>query len=209
MKPSLKLSAYLIIICILFSSCAAHYRAINPNILVYHGHNKSGEISCSYKYNVLMERGNKRYSKKEFKRGIKLLAIKITNSSNKEIVVKDDLVFTANNEQVFPLEPTVVKQYLGQKAGFHLFYLLLTFISINTYDAHGNIESSFPIGLILGPGIAFGNLIGATQANKNFVEEYSRESIINKTISPGETVSGLMAIRATGEPVISVIQARY
>lgn len=209
MKHTVKALLYLIIINILFSSCAAHYRAIKPNNLVYHAHNNFDDVSCSYKYNVLLERGNKRYSKKELKKGIKLLAIKITNNSNKEIVVKDDLVFTANNEQVFPLEPTVVKQYLGQKAGFYLFYLLLSFVSINTYDAYGNIESSYPIGLLIGPAIAVGNLVGASLANNNFIEEYSRENIINKTIPPGETTSGLMAIRAGGEPVISVIRYRY
>ena len=65
MKHSFKIGLYFMVFSILFSSCAAPYRAIKPNLLVYHAHNNSGDVSCSYKYNVLMERRNKRYSKKE------------------------------------------------------------------------------------------------------------------------------------------------
>lgn len=207
MKQLHSLGIYTIAIIVLLSSCAAPYRAIKPNHLNFNAHNKSENIDFSYKYDVLLERNNKRYSKKERKKGIRLVAVKLTNNSNKEIVVKDDLIFTANSQQVFPLEPTVLKQSIKQYPATYLLYLLLTPLSFNTYDQYGNVESTIPFGLILGPGLAIGNLVGSSSANKNMVGEYSKELIINKTVGPGETITGLMAIKTTGFPTLSVLES--
>ena len=130
----------------------------------------------------------------------------LLNNTNKEIAVKEDLVIIADDHQVFPLEPRVLNKYLRQKSASYLFYLLLTPLNIATYDSDGNYQRIYPIGLILGPALAVGNLIGASMANKNLNREYSNEYIINKKIGPYETITGLMAIKATGCPSLSIFR---
>lgn len=53
-----------------------------------------------------------------------------------------------------------------------------------------------PIGLIIGPGIAAGNLIAASSANKKFKNDLREYSLQGKRIPKGETVYGLIEIRA-------------
>lgn len=61
-------------------------------------------------------------------------------------------------------------------------------------DENGNVTSSFPIGLIIGPAIALGNVIGAASANANMLKELTADNIMGKTVEPGQTVTGLMAL---------------
>jgi hypothetical protein len=78
-----------------------------------------------------------------------------------------------------------------------LLYLLLTPMQLYTTDESGNTETT-PIGLIIGPGIALGNMAGAGAANQNFLQELLQYNIINKTIEPGQTMHGLISIRDNG-----------
>lgn len=59
-----------------------------------------------------------------------------------------------------------------QKEAIHLFYLLLTPVTIIKTTNKGNgpvtTESMFPIGLIIGPGLAALNLIKVSASNKRF-----------------------------------------
>lgn len=82
---------------------------------------------------------------------------------------------------------------LKQSVASHLFYLLLTPVSIyrtETSNGFTETENIFPIGLILGPGIAGGNMIAAGSANKKFNQELMDYNI------NGETKFGLIGIRS-------------
>jgi hypothetical protein len=67
-------------------------------------------------------------------------------------------------------------QTVKQSPASYLWYLLLTpvqFYSGSTTTSNGYYTetkpaNSFPIGLIVGPGLAGGNMIAASSANKNF-----------------------------------------
>lgn len=194
MKKSSINFLFIIISVILLSSCAGPYHAISPGQISYYANSNIDELDFSYKYNVMIERRNKKYARKEVRSGMNLVAVRITNKSSQKLVVKDDITFYSNGQPFIPMEPKVYTNTVKQQAGFYLFYLLLTPISLNTYDEYGNTESSTPIGLFIGPGIALGNLIGASQANQNMLREIERENIINKTIEPGQSVSGLMVV---------------
>jgi hypothetical protein len=56
--------------------------------------------------------------------------------------------------------------------------------------------SSFPIGIIIGPGIAGGNMLAASSANKKFKQDLLDYNLLGKKIKPGETVYGLLGIRS-------------
>jgi len=87
---------------------------------------------------------------------------------------------------------------LEQKPASYLWYLLLTPMNLYTYktNSYGGQEtsSSTPIGLIVGPGLAGGNFIAASSANKKFESEILEYDIIGRVIKKGETVNGLIGI---------------
>ena len=194
----------IIFISFLLSSCAGSYHQIKPSVISYHAHNNLEKIDFYYKYDVNQERKNNKYAKKEKKKGIKVIAVQIQNNSNKPLVIKDDISFYANNQRIYPMEPLALKSMIKQQGGYYLFYLLFLPMTFNTYDTQGNIESSLPYGLVLGPALAIGNMIGASSANKNMTNEYSRENILTKTVEPGKKISGLLAFKSFDYPEITI-----
>jgi len=182
----------LIISGFLFGGCAVPYYNIKPETINYTTEIKENNINFSYRYDVLRERGNKRYAKKEDIKNIKVLAVRITNNSDNDIAIGKDLFFYCDSTQIYPLDPYLARNELKQLAATHLFYLLLTPMQLYT----GN--DSFPIGLILGPGISLGNLFSASSANNHMLFEFTKYYILNKTIKKGETAYGIFAFRNIG-----------
>lgn len=56
--------------------------------------NENSNVELQYRYELL----HKKYFKKELKKGIKLVAIKITNNSNKDLIFGKDIVLTYEND---------------------------------------------------------------------------------------------------------------
>jgi hypothetical protein len=77
----------------------------------------------------------------------------------------------------------------------------------STINSNGTISSAsrLPIGLILGPGIAFGNMAVAGTANQNFLRELNEYNLINKTITPGQTVFGLIGVNDIGYNPVRIV----
>jgi hypothetical protein len=155
-------------------------------------------IDFSYKYGVLNERGNKKYVKKESLRGIKLVAVKITNNSDQAYVFGQNLKIHANGIPTNILEPQLIHQNLKQGVPIYLLYLLLTPMQLITED------SSTPIGLVIGPGVTAGNMIVAGSANDAFKTELESNYLYGKTINAGETVYGIIGIYDTGFSPLTV-----
>jgi hypothetical protein len=59
-------------------------------------------------------------------------------------------------------------------------------------------SSSTPIGLVVGPALAGGNMLVAASANKHFSIELQNNSLIDRDIKAGETFYGLIAINDNG-----------
>jgi hypothetical protein len=187
-----------IVVLTLLNSCASGYQKINPQSLTYLSKNTTNDVIFEYKYDVLR---NKKYKKKEVKRNIKLVAVKITNNSSKDIVFGKDLRLAYENDSdALIAENESVFKTIKQSPASYLWYLLLLPAQFNktTTDSRGavKVESSFPIGLFLGPGIAGGNMIAASSANSNFKNELYENNLIGKTIKKGETVYGLLGLQS-------------
>lgn len=186
--------------CLLLSNCASSYKKIAPETLNYSSKSNLNSIVLEYKYDLL----NKKYKKKESNNNIKLVAIKITNNSNFDYVFGNNINLSyENGDSVLMLENEQTFQIIRQKPASYLWYLLLAPIQFNsgtTSKSYGQTEptNSFPIGLILGPGIAAGNMIAASDANKNFKNDLTKYSLIGKTIKKGETAYGLLGIQSRG-----------
>lgn len=186
-------------------SCASSYKTINPAELSYNSGNQTEEVSIEYKYDLL----RKKYAKKEDKNDIRLVALKITNNTKDDLVFDRDLQLTyTNNNGVMHLTNDKVFKALKQKPAWYLFYLLLTPMQFSTTTTNANgmqqTSSSFPAGLIVGPGLAGGNLIGASMANKKFKEELMTFDLRGRNIPKGKTVYGLVGLRADNYDALQI-----
>lgn len=182
---------------IFLNSCASGYKMINPKSINYLSSNKSDNIKLEYKYDLL----DKKYEKKEIKKGVKLVAIKITNNSDKDLTFgKDIKLIQEDGKEFYIMDTEKTFKMLKQSPATHLFYLLLT--PMNLYTTKSNSSgfqeqtSSTPIGLVIGPGLAAGNMIAAGSANKKFKSEMLEYNINGTVISKGQTVYGLIGIKS-------------
>ncbi|MBE15807.1 MAG: hypothetical protein ABNH00_14610 [Dokdonia sp.] len=180
-----------------FTNCASSYKTISPKTLIYVSKTATEDVALEYKYNLL----DKKYKKKEDKKGIKLVAVKITNNSGKDLTFGKDLKLVyENGDQVFVLDNDRVYNTLRQKPASYLWYLLLTPTMLNTTSSNssssgiGEETNSIPIGLVIGPGLTAGNMIAASSANKKFEEELMIYNIYGTLIKNGATEYGLIGI---------------
>ncbi|HET7361522.1 MAG TPA: hypothetical protein VFI78_06285 [Salinimicrobium sp.] len=183
--------ASLLVIMILLNSCAYGYRTINPKSLEYNSNASDNGVYFEYKYDLL----HKNYSKKEEKKDIRLVAVKVTNNSGRDLVFGSDIkLIYDDGTGLILLDNEKTYRKLKQKPAIYLLYLPLALVNIN----------SFPVGLVIGPGLAGTNFIIASSANKNFKEELNKYWIKGKVIDNGETSFGLIGVRSDNYDVIKI-----
>lgn len=183
--------------------CASSYKPINPSNLYLQTKIEDEDLSFSYEYDVLESMGNKRYSKKELRSNLKIIAVKIQNKTNKNISVSDDIGFYVNNIEVRLLEPDQITPSLSQNTVSYLLYLLLTPLKLITTESDGS-TNVFPLGYGLGPGLTLLNIVRSSSSNAAFKKEITDNNIIGKSILSGETLSGIIAIRDIGYAPLSI-----
>src|SRR5690606_25601958 len=107
-------------------SCASGYKNIQPKTINYLSTNSDSGITMEYKYNLL----HKKYAKKEVKKGVKLIAIKVKNESDRDVMFGRDIKLTyENGADVQIMENEKVFKTLKQSPTSYLFYFLLSPIS--------------------------------------------------------------------------------
>jgi hypothetical protein len=151
--------------------------------------------STSMVYSV--NRGNKKYVKKENKNFVKVAAVKLTNNTANTIDISRDVTFYSGPNQFSPLEPKLAHSRLKQSVPIYLLYALLTPMRIyeTTYvNGFPQQKGIFPIGLIVGPGVTLYNMITASTANAKLLKDLETYSVLNRQIAPGETLHGLIVI---------------
>ena len=145
------------LLCIVISTltnCASGYKMIAPKFINYVSTHETDNVKLEYKYDLI----DKKYAKKELKKG-ELVAIKITNNSEKDVMFGRDAKLTyENGSEIFVMENKKVFTALKQSPASYLWFLLLTPMNLYTIE-NGQQTSSAPIGLAVGPGLAGGNII--------------------------------------------------
>ena len=198
MKTKNLLFILLLVSVIILNSCATTYKFIHPTALHFTTQKVEKNIAFEYRYNLLYNK----YSRKEVNKNIRLVAVKLTNNTDKDLIFGNhiSLAFEEGNDLEILTHETVFKE-LKQNVAPYLFYLVLTPFVITTYktNAYGvkEVNATIPVGPILGPGLSFGNLIAASSANKRFKSELMQYNIIGLTIKKGETVYGLVGIKSS------------
>ena len=197
--------ALLFVTLVTLSSCASSYKMINPASLSYNSANESNGVLFEYKYGLL----EKKYQKKELKKGVRLVAIKITNNSGRDLTFGGDAKLAFGNaSEIQVLDNERVFKTLKQSAASYLWYLLLTPVSFQstTADSYGEKETnSTPIGLVIGPGLTASNMITVAISNKNFKQELLEYNINGTVIKDGETKYGLIGIQTENFDALKLI----
>ena len=193
---------YPLICAIMLSSCAGSFKSINPSTFQYGTQAERSDAELYYKYDVLRERGNKKYSRKEFKAGVRIVAVRITNTTGKPLVMGENAKIYTGSSEVRLWPPDLIFKKIKQKVPFYFLYLLLTPTILETND------DSFPIGLILGPGLTAGNVAVASTSNSRLKKELMDFDLYGKTIQPGETAYGLIGIPESGFLPLKVVVTR-
>lgn len=193
---TIKRNVILFLAVILLGSCASSYKSMNPKAINYVAHDLQGDLSLSYKYDILQENGNKKYAKKEDKKGVRVVAIRLTNNTDRILNVAQDVAFYSGESQIFPMEPQVIKNMLKQPAPAYLLYMFLTPVTLNII--YGTSIDSYPVGLFLGPGLTLLNVATAGSANNKFMRDLTLYDILYTDIQPGESAYGIIGIRDSG-----------
>ena len=127
---AIKQNVILFLALILLGSCASSYKSINPKTINYVAHDLQGDLSLSYKYDILQEYGNKKYAKKEDKDD--------DEEENRSIVELNPFNYITNNTIVSispkPIESQSAKSnYYEVKKGDTLFNIAQRFdVTIET-----------------------------------------------------------------------------
>lgn len=175
---------------LLLGSCAQGYTSLNPQRMNYSSYNTLEDIQLCYRYDVLLEKGNTKMSKKEKKNNLKLLAVKITNNTSQTIRIGDNAAFYSGNTMVYPLDAISIKSSIRQSVPSYLWYLLFTPLTVTV-----NNTNTYRVGYLLGPLLTGGNMLRAADSNKKFYDELQIYDIMSQDIKPNETVYGLVGFR--------------
>ena len=185
----------------LLTSCASRYKRINPETVVYNSISTDNGITMEYKYDVL----TKKYKKKEGKKKLRVVAVRITNRGETEKVIGQDIRFVyQSGAELSLLDHKIIFKSLKQHPATHLLYMLFTPLNIYVSDGYNGSTSTIPVGLAIGPGLTLGNVLTSSGANRKFRKELEAKSLIGKIIKPGETVSGVIGIAAEGYDPIQI-----
>jgi hypothetical protein len=200
----MKQITFLLLSVFMLCSCASGYKKINPATLNYVSKNIGNNIFLEYKYDLL----SNKYKKKETKKEVRLIAVKITNNTNKDLVFGKNFQLIYENGSALNILPTekIYKQ-LKQSPASYLLYLLLTPLQISngsSTNSYQQSNSSFPIGYAIGPGLAGGSVYESSHANKNFKNDLNEFDINGKTIKKGETIYGLIGLNSKSYDAIKV-----
>lgn len=183
-------------VAVVLTSCgASSYTSITPKTLNYASANVKNGVKLEYKYDLL----DKKYEKKETKKGVKVVAVSITNNTDRDLIFGKDLSLSyENGEDVFLMEPTKTFSSLKQNAASNLLFLLLTplNLTITKPGPNGAVTNFYPVGLLLGPTLAGGNMIIASSANGKFKKDLMDYNLLGSLIKKGETKHGLIGIKS-------------
>ena len=197
---------FLLLAVISLTSCASGYKSIQPRTINFISTNVEKDIKLEYKYDLL----HKKYAKKEIKKGVRVVALKITNNTEEDVMFGRDIKLSyANGNEVFVMENERVYRSLKQHPVTYLLYLLLTPMNFTTSSTNSRgetiNESNTPIGLVIGPGLTLGNMLVASSANKNFKSDLTVYNLNGTVIKAGETKYGLIGIKSDSYEALKLI----
>ena len=186
-----------LMVAILFSSCAGTYKTMDTAKQAYGNPQQVGDqLEISYQYDLYAKHENRKYSKKEKKLGYRAIAVEIRNLSDQAITLSQErLSVYAEDQQLQIEELDAYLLQVKQASGSYLLHTLWAPWSVEVVsDTRGNSGgriSFLPIGLVVG----VINALVANKANNKHAEDLKRLVVWGKTVSAGETLTGIICLR--------------
>jgi hypothetical protein len=180
------------------TGCAGTYSLIRPQrITSYTQAQSAGPVALAYQFDALRYGGrNKKYTKKEMKRGYHVVAVKVTNNSDRNVDFSRDLNLLYGDRPVTPVPAAIAARDLRQGVPIYLLYLLANVTVGGTTDPRTGQTTGgtfLPTGIL----ISGANMIAAGSANGNLRKEFTAYDLTNRTLKPGETAYGILSLRET------------
>ncbi|MBN1182680.1 MAG: hypothetical protein JXB49_10360 [Bacteroidales bacterium] len=180
----------------MFSGCAFIYHNVDP---VKYNMNTPKDLGngliVSYQHDMQGLNNNKQYDKKERKKDASLLAIQIENYSQDTVVLTkfNFHVRNSNGNNVAILSP---KEYKNRIRLHSEGYSLIGLAGIGYYHSenpYGKVESGFTYNILplVGGGLV---MWFAEMTNGILYSNVQKQYILGKTIPPGSSVKGLIAV---------------
>ena len=105
--------------------CASGYRSISPQRAHFQGETNHSGLRFSYRMGVLSEVRNRKYAKREDRKGIRVVAVRLFNGTDRPLTVGQDIQFYTGDSELIPIDPSIVHAELKQGVPIYLLYLLL------------------------------------------------------------------------------------
>ena len=204
MKLNTEKNLLIVLALIVTAGCASRYRPVKPESISYLTKSDKSDVELYYRYDILAEAGNVKQVNKELRNDIKLVAVKITNTSNRQFTIGTDAKIYGDNKELRVLDNDALHRELRQSTVLYAGYLALFPLKFSFEINNGKKTVDVFAGAAIGTGIAAGNIYAAAKANKKLRTELEKYNLLNKTILPGETVYGLIGIPATGYVPLSI-----
>lgn len=116
-----------------------------------------------------------------------------TNETDRVIHFGEDVAIYFGDNLITALRPEEVHREVRQISGLYMLWGLF-WITISNCENSDCKVIPLPVGLLIG----LANMTAAKRANNYFIDDLTRQSLMNKTVAPGETVYGILPIRAEG-----------
>jgi hypothetical protein len=201
------------ILILLVSSCARPYRKINMSAVPFNEFRSDQNISYSIRQGVLYNMRNFFFARREMKKNLSLVALKIVNNSDTAINI-NDLKFTCG--ALLPIQQMEVKDYFNavkQKPALYWLYSLGAVVypkpavyrdpvtdiqypkpnNSKKFIKNGKQFIPIPIGLP----IAAANYAIAYRSNKKMLLDFQLLNLTNRIVQPHDTIQGILMFKNT------------
>ena len=189
------LSTVLLVLTLIFcSSCARTYFPLEPQKLNYTNTQQKEGVTFSYQHSVL----ENKYRNKERRREIKLIAVKCTNNTDRDLVFGTDIQLVREKGRGTDMaDDYYIYRQLRQRPASHLWWMLFAFLTVNVTQgsAYNQTTSTYPVGLALAPILTITNASIAASSNRRFRQDLEEHNLLGRTIRKGETIYGLVGIK--------------
>ena len=193
-----------------FAGCATTFKPMRQDASDYDSPRDTSGVEVKYMFNPLGASGNTFYAEKARSQGVDVVAVKLTNNTGREIDVKRDLDFYVGNTLATPQNPAASLASVRQRSGSYAWWLLLmlvngykTEVRCDSYSGCSEDTQFIPIGIILGPVIAFGNMGVAASANGAIIKEIDGKDASRQVLKPGQSYEGYLVFDDIGKAAIT------
>jgi len=190
----LKLPFTLLLIVLIFTSCASSFKPINPENQEFSHRSETNNLSIEYNPNILKYSKNTKFQKKVDRKKISFIIGKFTNKGSDSINLSKDVTFNVQNKSI---EETYSK--LKQRPWTYYLALISAGFSVNSEGSSGSIGIN-PLALAY----SIPNSIVAAIANKKMKKELNKYNFENKVVAPNESKYVSMAYDNINNSILEI-----